>query len=1170
MTEFDGNFEFLKEHSPIFFQLAQNSERYFTSDPNTTLVKLRQLCEALAKDIATRIGIDFDKKNTSQADLLYMLRKDKYVDSQILELFKIIRLDGNTATHEFETSHGDAIKGLRAVRDICIWYHKNFGDNTKNFVISKFQTPRDPSLNLQSLEDKIRNLTAQLSTVNDTVTVKEELAKLEEQKKEEYRELAEIMDEEARKLSSELNIQEELIAKEREAFEQKITELQLQLLENKQMNIKFERPKLTVYQPDEKETRILIDEQLKQAGWLADTERMTQSNGELPEKGKNKAIAEWRTGRDKADYILFIGLTPVATVEAKKQNKNVAGKIGQAERYAKQLTFTDNLIPANKIEKPETTQIGWQTESTTYTIPFVFSCNGRPYFKQLVEQSGVWFRDVRKASNTKKPLEEFYSPEGLINLLEKDIKKAEQDLRNEPFGYLNLRDYQEDAIKAVEHRLEYGQRECLLAMATGTGKTRTIIGLIYRFLKTKRFNRILFLVDRRALGKQAFDTMQEAKLESDKPLSSIYNIANLGDMEIEAVTRVHVATVQALVKRIYHSDNPPTIDQYDCIIIDEAHRGYTLDQEMTEGEVLFRDSNQYISSYRRVLDYFDAVKIGLTATPALHTAEIFNRPVYTYSYREAVADDWLIDYEPPITMETKLSKNGIKIEKGEVISVIDTTTGEVDTVEVADELAFEVSSFNRNVISESFNQVICEELAQNLDPYSEEKTLVFCVTDRHADMVKRLLDEEFIKLYGDDYNEAAVRKITGASDKVDQLISEYKNDKYPNIAITVDLLTTGIDVPPICNIVFLRRVKSRILFEQMIGRATRRCDEIGKTFFRVYDPVKLFETLEDINTMKPLVKKPNVSIQQLVKELITDFEPETIDKPSQEVQPQIDSDNNEQAVAKHKEEALDHLSQKLMQVLRRAKKLSENNDKLKDKLAELEDSWGVAPEQLHQKLKSQGVAETSKFLTNNVSFLAQLEELKVIAGSDRMPIIFEGDDELISVEQNIDEFEKPEDYLESFEQFIKNNLNNSVALNVITNKPRDLTRETLKEVRTLLDNNGYTQAKLQTAWRSKTNQDITASIVGHIRRAALGEPLIPFETRVDNAMQKIYASQSWKPVQKNWLDRIAKQLKHEVIVDRELINTSFREHGGVKQLDSILNNQLDEVISQLNEYLWVA
>lgn len=1170
MTEFDGNFEFLKEHSPIFFQLAQNSERYFTSDPNTTLVKLRQLCEALAKDIATRIGIDFDKKDTSQADLLYLLSKDKYVDSQILELFKIIRLDGNTAAHEFETNHGEAIKGLRIVRDICIWYHKNFGDKTKSFVISKFQTPKDPSLNLQSLEDKIRNLTAQLSTVNDTITVKDELAKLEEQKKEEYRELAEIMDEEARQLSSELEAQEKLIIKERDEFEQKITELQLQLLENKHMNVKFERPKLTVYQPDEKETRILIDEQLKKAGWLVDTERMTQSNGELPEKGKNKAIAEWRTGKDKADYILFIGLTPVATVEAKKQNKNVAGKIGQAERYAKQLTFINDLVPANQIEKPETTQVGWQTENTLYTIPFVFSCNGRPYFKQLVEQSGVWFRDVRRASNTKKPLEEFYSPEGLINLLEKDIKKAEEDLRNEPFGYLNLRDYQENAIKAVEHRLECGQRECLLAMATGTGKTRTIIGLIYRFLKTKRFNRILFLVDRRALGKQAFDTMQEAKLESDKPLSSIYNIANLGDMEIEAVTRVHVATVQALVKRIYHSDNSPTVDQYDCIIIDEAHRGYTLDQEMTEGEVLFRNSNQYISSYRRVLDYFDAVKIGLTATPALHTAEIFNRPVYTYSYREAVADDWLIDYEPPITMETKLSKNGIKIEKGDVISVIDTSTGEIDTVEVADELAFEVSSFNRNVISESFNQVICEELAQNLDPYSEEKTLIFCVTDRHADMVKRLLDEEFIKLYGDDYNETAVRKITGASDKVDQLISEYKNDKYPNIAITVDLLTTGIDVPSICNIVFLRRVKSRILFEQMIGRATRRCDDIGKTFFRVYDPVKLFETLEDVNTMKPLVKKPNVSIEQLVKEIITDFEPKTTNKSSQEAQPQIESLNNEEAVAKHKEEVLDHLSQKLMQILRRAKKLSENNGKLKDKLAELEDSWGVAPEQLHQKLKSQGVAETSKFLTNNVSFLAQLEELKVIAGSDRMPVIFEGEDELISVEQNIDEFEKPEDYLESFEQFIKNNLNNSVALNVITNKPRDLTRETLKEVRTLLDNNGYTQAKLQTAWRSKTNQDITASIVGHIRRAALGEPLIPFETRVDNAMQKIYASQSWKPVQKNWLDRIAKQLKHEVIVDRELINTSFREQGGVKQLDIILNNQLDEVISQLNEYLWVA
>jgi type I site-specific restriction endonuclease len=122
----------------------------------------------------------------------------------------------------------------------------------------------------------------------------------------------------------------------------------------------------------------------------------------------------------------------------------------------------------------------------------------------------------------------------------------------------------------------------------------------------------------------------------------------------------------------------------------------------------------------------------------------------------------------------------------------------------------------------------------------EEKTLIFCATDAHADMVKRLLDEAFAELYGAQYNEAAVRKITGAADKVDTLIRRYKNERLPSIAITVDLLTTGIDVPAICHLVFMRRVRSRILYEQMIGRATRRCDDIGKTVFKIYDPVDLY------------------------------------------------------------------------------------------------------------------------------------------------------------------------------------------------------------------------------------------------------------------------------------------------------------------------------------------
>jgi len=185
-----------------------------------------------------------------------------------------------------------------------------------------------------------------------------------------------------------------------------------------------------------------------------------------------------------------------------------------------------------------------------------------------------------------------------------------------------------------------------------------------------------------------------------------------------------------------------------------------------------------------------------------------------------------------------------------------------------------------------------------------------------------------------------------------------------------------------------------------------------------------------------------------------------------------------------------------------------------------------------------------------------------------MPLISDHDDELKDRTQSYGKYQRPEDYLDSFNQFIKHQLNDSAALAVVVNKPRDLTREQLKEVRLLLDNNGYTEAKLQSAVRNQTNKDIAASIVGHIRRAALGEALKPFEQRVTEAMDRIYAQHSWAPNQLKWLERLAKQLVHEVIIDRDFVNQRFGEQGGVKMLDKVLENQLDTVLDELGEAIW--
>ncbi len=340
--------------------------------------------------------------------------------------------------------------------------------------------------------------------------------------------------------------------------------------------------------------------------------------------------------------------------------------------------------------------------------------------QQLRTKSGIWFCDLRRPDNLRHPLPTWYSPQGLIDTLSQDVDESHQRLKQEGFDYnLKLRDYQVKAIQSVESALAQGQSALLIAMATGTGKTKTCIALVYRLLKTKRFRRVLFLVDRTALGEQTTNVFKDSRMENLQTFADIFDIKELGDTTPERDTKVHISTVQSFVKRIlYPSDGTavPTADQYDCIIVDECHRGYLLDRELSDTELTFRDESDYISKYRRVLEHFDAVKIGLTATPALHTTQIFGEPVYTYSYREAVIDGWLIDHEPPIRIRTKLSVDGMVWNPGEAMEFFNPQAGQLDLVHAPDEVRLEVEQFNKRVVTEEFNRVVCETLAQNRLP----------------------------------------------------------------------------------------------------------------------------------------------------------------------------------------------------------------------------------------------------------------------------------------------------------------------------------------------------------------------------------------------------------------------------------------------------------------------
>lgn len=773
----------------------------------------------------------------------------------------------------------------------------------------------------------------------------------------------------------------------------------------------------------------------------------------------------------------------------------------------------------------------------------MFATNGRPFIRQLQTKSGIWFLDIRRAKNNAKPHPAWFSPEDLLDRLKQDVDSADSRLKTEPMPYID-REYQQKAIRAVEQGFEEGRTEMLVAMATGTGKTRTCIGLCYRLLKTKRCLRILFLVDRTALGIQTADALKDLRIENQQTFTDIYDVKELGDLTIERETKLHIATVQAMVKRVLGADDEsgaidrPSVGQYDCIIVDECHRGYLLDRELSDQQFLFRDEDDYISQYRRVLDYFDAVKVGLTATPALHTKEIFGAPIYTYSYREAVIDGFLIDHEPPIRIITELAEDGIHYKAREEVLVLDRASQSINKEELPDEVSFDVDSFNRRVITEPFEQAVLTELAKFIDPEQDEKTLIFCVNDEHADRVVMILKEAFAARY-DGVDDDAVMKITGApnTDRPLEKIRRFRNERNPNVVVTVDLLTTGIDIPKIANLVFLRRVRSRILYEQMIGRATRRCDPIGKERFRIFDAVDLYSGLQQFTDMKPVVVNPHVSFEQLVKEIV------------------------EAKDEQHQRAALDEFMAKLQRKKRA----------LKDEAAErFQTAAGMDARDLLQLLKKATAAEAQTYFKEHAALAPLLDRSTEGSGGYKM-VISERVDRVREVRRGYgkDSKGRPGDYLDSFRDFIQNNLNRLPALLVVTQRPRDLTREDLRQLKLALDQEGFSEQALQTAWREQKNEDIAASIIGYIRQLALGAPLIPYSERVDHAVRRLRKARAFTEAQLKWLDRIAKQLKHETVVDRTTLDSDlFKAEGGFTRLNKIFDGQLEALLGDLADETW--
>ena len=1059
-----ANFE-SKEY-PSLAKLADSAELLMYSDVKSSLTIFGSFAEQLTKLFFRLDGLKDWNLQQNERILRMQASGNDYPYSVTVALDKIRRLR-NKAAHEadFHPSLEEALTVDQRAFFVWCWFLETFTQDE----IKPYQKPLNQQAVVDNQQKKIEELTAEIEQLQHTQSVK---------------------------------VPESVRA------------------ERRRKNKKFAaQNRLT-----EAQTREIIDQQLRDAGWEADTPTLNNwTKGTLPQKGHNMAIAEWKLPhrRERADYVLFIGERAVGIVEAKRYGETVAtSALGQAYDYYKYLKNSEK----------------YQMEN----VAFLFGANGRPYLSQMKSQSGIWFRDMRNQNHPDGPLESWLTPD---DIKMKEMARPEEDAdsalqKDDYYPDFAGRYYQKLAIQKIEEAIGKHKNRILLAMATGTGKTRTAIALMYRLIKHKRARRILYLVDRQSLAQQTADALKDNKVEGQS-ISSIYGVKEYGDKNPEAHTRIHIATVQGLVQRLFHNEEElPQLSPgtYDFIIVDEAHRGYLEDREMSDEEMEHYDPSEYISQYRRVIDYFDAVAIGMTATPALNTVNIFGTPVYSYTYRQAVLDGYLMDHNAPYVITTELSKEGIHFHKDEEVEVFHESDASIKKYQLPDDMDFDVDAFNTKVVTESFNRVVCQALAERLDPLDRElgKTLIFAARDSHADMIVYLLQEAFAKA-DKPLPANAIMKITGHDRHKEQHIREFKNEEFPNIVVTVDLLTTGIDVPSIMHLVFMRRVKSRILFEQMLGRATRLFP--GMDYFNIYDAVGQFASMEKVTDMNSVIHEKNVhrSMEDLFQ-LVTEAEKE--------------GDFEE------------YRDQLIAKVQRKLHRLNEKERKSLETATGVKDLFQWA--RLLEKSDQQAMVKEGQAIWLIDAFHRDSQKV----------LISHQDDKLVSVRQSYGKTgEGPGDYLEEFDAFIKNNVNAIAGIGVIVNRPRDLTLKELQQIDAILQAQGFRERDLQSAWRQVNKEATAANIISFIRQAALGTPLESEEALVERAMSKVYGLAEWTPTQMKWLERIKKQLllnnvlgpNAQVAFDS---NDAFRSRGGYKGMQRIFKDKTDEIVDVINNIIF--
>jgi len=848
------------------------------------------------------------------------------------------------------------------------------------------------------------------------------------------------------------------------------------------------------------------------------------------------AVEEFPTANGPSDYALFVGGKLLGILEAKKVTVNPQNVLEQAKRYAAGA----DLGPGN-----------WNG----LRVPFLYATNGEI----------IWHLDARGDRPVSRRISNFHTAPALQERFGFDAKPAQDWLLDTPPERIpRLRPYQVSAITATESAIRSGRREILLAMATGTGKTFLTVAQIYRLLESKQFRRILFLVDRKALAAQAvrtfnaFDTPQGNKLTQEYEVySQRFQKEDLGDDEPfdpkvlpneyltdpkATHTFVYVSTIQRMAGNLFGRENTfaqsggdPDLEEdtdkleipihaFDLIIADECHRGYTM---------------QETSLWRDTISHFDAVKIGLTATPAPHTVALFGPPVFRYDVEQAILDGFLVDYEA-VAIKSDVRMNGAFLKEGEEVGLIDTITGQEHRDELEDERAFAAEEIEQRITAPDSNRKIIQEVAEYAYAHEKEtghfpKILIFAANDvahtSHADQLVRICREVF------NQGDAFVQKITGNPnvDRPLQRIREFRNRPNPKVVVTVDMLSTGVDIPALEFIVLLRPIKSRILWVQMLGRGTRKCPEINKTKFTVFDCfdgtlIQYFKNTTDFE-IQPPTKTP-LTIPQVIENIWQN----------------VDRDYHVRILAKR---------------LRRIEKDMSGEARTEFARWIPDGDIGAYAGKLPVLIKQD--------FTGTMKLLRDEEFQKLLLEYKRAYVPFfvgyEVEDTVSSKQvERFGKYDTAEGYLEAFSRFVKENADTVDALSILLKRPRDWRPKALEELRRTLAQNHFDERKLQEAHKLASHKAL-ADVISIVKHAATAqEPVLTAEERVNRAMDKLAAKHKFNAEQMQWLSLVREQLIKNLTIDEEDFDNSplLQGRGGTAKAKRAFV-ELSALVAQLNE-----